>query len=320
MESLPSPTLTRADLTIRPARREDRAALEAIASQIWDGEDYLPDVLDDWFNDPYHGFYVAALRDQVIGAAKITRFADDEWWLEGLRVDPAYQRQGLARILHHFALNQVRQMGSGVVRFSTASTNEAVKRLAKETGFDHVAAYLPYGVDALDEPVQSAGPLNPDDAPRVQAWLDQSAYVAAAQHSYEVDWVFYRLTAGRLANLLAAGQVYGWSPDNHHDPLSGVLILSPADQTRWPDDPTLRVALLDAADRVGAARDVRRLAAQLGRVRVRTRVLNRPEWVAALDQAGYFREWDAEIWLYARDIRLTEHADVRTEVVPPAEN
>jgi ribosomal protein S18 acetylase RimI-like enzyme len=320
VESTPSPTLTRADLTIRLARREDRAALEAIAEQTWDGDDYLPDVLDNWFDDPYEGFYVAVLRDQVVGAAKITRFADDEWWLEGLRVDPAYQGQGLARILHHFALNQVRQMGSGVVRFSTASTNEAVNRLAQETGFVRAAAFLPYGADALNEPVHAVRLLNPDDAPRVQAWLDQSAYVAAAQHSYEADWVFYRLTAERLADLLAAEQVYGWSPTNHPDPLSGILILSPADQTRWPDDPTLRVALLDAADRADAARDVRRLAAQLGRVRVRTRVLNRPEWVAALDRAGYFREWDAEIWLYARDISLTEHADVRTGDMPPAEN
>ena len=81
-------------------------------------------------------------------------------------------------------------------------------------------------------------------------------------------------------------------------------------QPRWSPDGT-RVAYISTAEGGGAQMFVRWIGSGQ---------LNRPEWVAALDQAGYFREWDAEIWLYARDIRLTEHADVRTEVVPPAEN
>jgi RimJ/RimL family protein N-acetyltransferase len=320
VQSIPSQTFTRAELSIRPAQPADRAALEAIAEQTWDGNDYLPRVLDDWFNDPHDGFFGAVLRQQVIGVAKVTRFAEGEWWLEGLRVDPAFQGHGIARILHHFLMNQVRQMGSGVIRFSTASVNEPVKQLAKETGFALMATYLPYGADASDEPVQSVWQLGPDDTPRVRAWLDGSAFFVQAQRSVEWDWSYYLLTETRLADQIAAGLVYGWPLAGRRDQLGGVIVVAPVEKARWLGDPTLKIAYLDAGDLAAAARDMRRLAAAVGRARVRIKVLNRPERVTALENAGYTREWDGEAWLYARDVSLTAHADVRTENAPPSEN
>jgi RimJ/RimL family protein N-acetyltransferase len=320
VQSIPSQTFTRAELSIRPAQPADRAALEAIAGQTWDGNDYLPRVLDDWFSDPHDGFYVAVLRRQVIGVAKVTRFAEGEWWLEGLRIDPAFQGHGIARVLHHFMMNQVRKMGSGVVRFSTASMNEAVKQLAKETGFELMATYLPYGADALDEPVQSVWQLGPDDTPRVWAWLDESEHFVRARRSVEWDWSYYLLTETRLAEQVAAGLVYGWPSAGRRDQLGGVIAVTPVEKARWLGDPTLKIAYLDAGDLAAAARDMRRLAAALGRARVRIKVLNRPERVTALEAAGYTREWDGEAWLYARDVSLTAHADVRTENAPPSEN
>ena len=313
METTPDQTFTRADLSIRPAQPNDRPALEAIARQTWDGDDYLPRVLADWFSDPHGGFYVALLRDHVIGAAKVTRFAKGEWWLEGLRIDPAYQGYGFARILHHFLMNQVRQMGSGIVRFSTASLNEPVQRLAKETGFVRVAVYLPYGADPLAEPVRSWWVLGPDHASRVQRWLDQSAHFDAVQRSYEWDWSYYLLTRERLAEHLAGGLVYGWPHEGDYAALGGVVLLNPADRSRWPGEPTLKIAYFDADDLTAAARDLRRLAAALNCVRVRIKAFDQPDRVAALEQSGYEREWDGEAWLYARDIRLTDHADVANE-------
>ena len=33
---------------------------------------------------------------EVVGIAKLTDMGDDEWWFEGLRIDPAYRRRGIA--------------------------------------------------------------------------------------------------------------------------------------------------------------------------------------------------------------------------------
>ncbi|MGQ9851090.1 MAG: GNAT family N-acetyltransferase [Aggregatilineaceae bacterium] len=318
MQPFPDQTFTRADLVIRPAQPSDREALEAIAAQIWDGNDYLPRVLDTWLNDPYDGFFVATLRDRVIGVSKITRLDEAEWWLEGLRVDPAFQGYGFGRILHHFAVTYVRQHGQGVVRFSTSSENKAVQRLARETGFSRVAIYVPLGADVLDEPVAHLSPLSAQDAPRVRAWLDGSAYFVACQRSIEWNWSFYYLTDARLTERLSAGLVYGWAESDAPQGLRALVIANPAERDRWPDQPVLKIAYLDAApaNLTALAQDIRRLAAHLGRVYVRLKVLEQPDWLAAFEAAGYLRESDHLLWLYARDVSLTAHADVRLEELP----
>jgi len=314
-----TPTFTRAELRIRQAQPEDQAALEAIASQIWDGNDYLPRVIGDWLNDPHDGFFVATLRDQVVGVTKITRLAEGEWWLEGLRIDPAFQGQGYARIMHHFAINHVRQHGTGIVRFSTGSTNDAVHRLAGETGFERVAVYAPYGADVRHEPVERLRQLQPEDLSRVQSWLDASPHFVAAQRSIEWNWSFYLLTAERLAERIAAGLVYGWMEG---DTLAGLVIANPADRDRWPGTPTLKIAYLDARPGMLAAlaRETRRLAAALDRVYVRIKALKERDRLVAFEEAGFARESDHDLWLYARDVVLTTHAAVRVDRLPPLEN
>ncbi len=320
MDSIVAHILTRSELNIRHAEPGDRPALEAIAAQTWDGDDYLPRVLDVWFADPHDGFYVATFRDQVVGVTKLTRFAEGEWWLEGLRVDPAFQGRGISRILHHFVINEARQHREGVIRFSTASLNEAVHKLAAQTGFEFKAAYLGYSADPLAEPVATLRQLAADDGPRVRAWLAASAHFARAQRSIEYDWSFYFLTDARLAERLQAGLVYGWPGEG--DQLGGVLIVNPLDNDRWPGGERLKLAYCDvpASDLAACYRAARRLAAALGRGGVRIKAYKDPVRIQALEQAGYEREWEGETWLYARDLNLTQHADVRIENLPPAED
>jgi GNAT superfamily N-acetyltransferase len=314
VQTTPAKTFTRSDLKIRPALPTDRAALEAIAAQIWDGDDYLPLVLDEWFNDPYDGFFVAALQDQVIGVAKLTRFAEDEWWMEGLRVDPAYQGQGLARILHHFMLNQVRQIGKGIVRFSTSGENAPIHTLAEETGFELVSRYGFYEAEPVNEPVQHVRKLGPDDLAQVRAWLDQSAYYQQSQRSLERDWCYFFITDARLAEWLQAGRVYGFGT-----PITGIVMINLPENERWPEADVFKIGYLDAdADSlVPLAMDLRRMAAALQRKYLHLKPLNIPERIAALQQAGYTQGWDNEAHLFSRDVSLTTNADVRVEEIPP---
>ena len=303
---------TRTDLVIRPARTEDRAALEAIAAQIWEGDDYLPRVFDEWLADPHGGFFVAELHGQVIGAAKISRLSEGEWWLQGLRVDPAYQRQGIGRVLHHFIANEVRKYGTGQVRFSTASTTSAVHQLARETGFRQELMCAILHAPALDEPPQGWRALGVEDLTRVQEWLQRSAHFERMGGSLEWNWTFYRITPSLLRERLSAGLVYGWSGT----PPEGVLILNPAKPTDNP--PALKIGYLDVPDAElrEAARDARRLAVALGQARVRVKPPKTQ--VAVYAQAGFAREWEGEVWLYARDLVLTRHAEIRHETpLPP---
>ncbi len=300
--------LARTHLVIRPVRESDRAALEAIAAQIWDGEDYLPRVFDEWLSDPQGGFFVAELRGQVLGVAKMTRLAEGEWWMQGLRVDPAVQGQGLGRILHHFLTNQVRQYGVGEVRFSTASSSHAIHHLAQETGFRREMVYPVLHAPALDEPPQGWRALHEDDLLQAWQWLQHSAHFEQACRSLEWNWTFYRITEALLRDRLHAGLVYGWATDANATP-DRILIVNPA---RASDDPpsALKVGYLDApeATLTEAVRDARRLAAALGRARVRVKP-PKPQ-LDTFKRAGFQREWEGEVGLYARNVVLTQQVDV----------
>src|SRR5258707_15674731 len=95
-------------IIIRQARLEDRAAMDSISARTWGGDDYLSDVLDDWLADPQGYFYVAEQSDnnQILGMARLVCLGADEWWLEGMRVDPDHYGQGIGRLLHHHLVRQ----------------------------------------------------------------------------------------------------------------------------------------------------------------------------------------------------------------------
>jgi len=82
---------------VRLASLNARERILAIYSRIWEGEDYIPHVLDRWFSEG--GLFVAELAGKVVGFAKNTELSPGEIWLEGLRVDPEHQGKGVAKAL-----------------------------------------------------------------------------------------------------------------------------------------------------------------------------------------------------------------------------
>ncbi|WP_238625690.1 GNAT family N-acetyltransferase [Aggregatilinea lenta] len=302
-------TTTHPDLQIRPASPDDRAAIEAIAAVATYGEERLTHTLDRWYTDAAGEHVVALAGDQVVGAARLSRLGDGEWWIEVLRVAPHHQRQGVARILHHFVLNRVRQIGSGVICFKSSPRTEVVQVVVTETGFEHVASLVSYDAPAA----AGAGPrlarLGPDDLPHVMAWLATLPYFEQVPCSFESEWNFLRLTQARVTDWLAAGQVLGWTPGGE---LQGVAILGAPGDARQRGAGTLRFGYLDAAPAALAyvARAARRWAADSGCERVAVKVVKQPERLLALEDAGFRRRDDREIWLFEREIHLAAHADL----------
>ncbi len=297
-----------APVCLRPVRPGDRAAVEAIAAQVWDGEDYLPEVFDDWLADPEGFFHAATIHDRLVGLVKLTRMEVGEWWMEGLRVDPAYRRRGIGRILHQHVLSQARRFAPGVLRFSTASENATIVRLAGETGFAQVASFVAYGTatdSGAGDSVARLSECAPSDLGRVLAYLEASPYYRAAEHMLEQNWRFLPLRARLLAERLAAGLVYGWWAA---DRLAGVVVLNPVaeeeDETGAPVVRKLYVGYLDADpdQRVALADALHGLARARGDQRVSLKVAEDGAVIGALRAAGYERRWTMNILLFARDL------------------
>ncbi len=144
-------------LTVRPARAADRAAVMAFCARTWgDDGDYIPAVWDEWLMAMQVGqgaLLVAAAvvtgqsaalgtaepAGRPVGLLHVRMVADDEAWIEGVRVDPTERRQGIGRSLVARGLVAAREQGAAVARFFTGAENVASQQLFGGFGFTRVA-------------------------------------------------------------------------------------------------------------------------------------------------------------------------------------
>lgn len=300
--------LDRGAFAIRPLTVQDRAAVEAIAAQIWEGNDYLPVVFDCWLADDDGLFCAGVLHDQVVAVARLAKIGDRQWWLEGLRVDPACQGLGIGRIMHHYMVNVCRRdHAPGTLSFSTNAQNWAMHKLAAETGFDQKAEFAAYGAAPLASADQGRLVLlGSGDVDAAWACLETLPYVRAGNFVFEDNWHFWTLTRDLLAQRLAAGQVYGWQDRAGHA-VAGLVILNQPRDPKADDARRLYAGVIDAVNR-NELRElllaVRGLAGAEDAAGVSWKPLNTPALLAVLVDAGYEQRWDTCVRLYERDLNL----------------
>lgn len=124
---------TASDLVIRPVRPADRDRVVEMTSDILGGDDYIPDVFDEWVADASAAFQAAEVEGVVVGLHRIRPYAPGLVWYEGLRVATSHQRQGIARAMLDSAIAEAREQGYGEIRLATF--NEAASRLFRSAGF-----------------------------------------------------------------------------------------------------------------------------------------------------------------------------------------
>jgi GNAT superfamily N-acetyltransferase len=129
------------NVKIRRLTREDIPAIRHLTKDIWDGEDYIPHVIDKWLAIPQShllGFFLSDpnLNGKEILAAFGRISANDQGlaWIDGGRVDPAYQKSGLGKLMLSHFLNLAKAWGMQKVQYDTSSQNFGSIRLAKHFG------------------------------------------------------------------------------------------------------------------------------------------------------------------------------------------
>lgn len=124
-----------APITVRPATMDDLPRILDIGSRTWDGEDYIPNVAERWLASTQGIFAVAELDGVVCGFGRLAFHDPRHGWLEGLRVDAAYQRRGAARAIDRYLMDTAFRAGVSTLRFSTAADNNESIALNESAGF-----------------------------------------------------------------------------------------------------------------------------------------------------------------------------------------
>lgn len=122
-------------VTIRKLLRSDLDDIAEISRHIWEGNDYLPSVVDDWLKDPNCHFYGVEENGHVVSVGNLRLLEDGRTgWMEGLRVHPEHRGKGFANEITTYLTKKAERLGVERIRYTTSDRNEASLKLAKMAG------------------------------------------------------------------------------------------------------------------------------------------------------------------------------------------
>jgi GNAT superfamily N-acetyltransferase len=284
------------DLIIRPARPEDRPAMERICAHTWESGDYIQDMWDEWLAGEDGPLLVAELAGiGVVSLNKVTIHPAGQFWLEGMRVDPDYRGRGIARRCLDYNLAYAQEHGGRVVRLSTGDYNAPVHAMVARVGMERVTTGLLRTAAALPGGRRPAA-LGPGDGEAVWRFWQQSPVLARSAGLYCRDWAWQELSAEQVAAMLARGEVLAeLAPDGS---LAAVATVH-----HYPGDDEVWVGIADGdPGAVEALALATRAEAAAAGARVARIMLPGVPWLReAFHAAGYAPgDWDGEMWVYER--------------------
>jgi GNAT superfamily N-acetyltransferase len=279
-------------LVSRPALPKDTRQVMELTARIWDGDDYVPYVWQEWLEDPDGILIVAEYGRRVVGLAKLAQFTHTDWWMQGLRVDVDHRGRGIARHLHEYILQYWLRHGSGVLRLSTSSKNSPVHHLCKESGMHQVGDMIAFGSASMPEPLSGWSRLGEEEAAAALAYARQSPVVQRAGGRIDFVWAWVDLNLENLARIIREGHAWRREED-------GALLVAAVDDEDGRQA-YLQLLACDMEALPGCLLAFRRMAAQMGMEKVRWLAPVDAEVQSDLAKAGYTTHWESSLFLFER--------------------
>lgn len=284
-------------IVCRPALPLDTPGMSELTSKIWDGEDYIPGVWEEWLFDPHGLLAVAMFSGRIVGIGKLTKLSTDDWWLEGLRVHPQYENQGIASHIHDYLLRIWEEIGSGKIRFATMSTRKPVTYLAQSRHFKIVGEYTTF--KAPNATSQNSNWKNPFtfvnlyELDKLVAWLSQMSGQQLAFGLFNLGWQFAPPREEYLRKILLEQQAYWWNLGR------GLLIMVEKQDgvTSWA---RARQILCNPEDLVKILLDLRLIGKIMGHAGITWLAPLLPNVEKSLRDAGYERDWNYSLLVFEK--------------------
>jgi GNAT superfamily N-acetyltransferase len=198
-------------LTFRPAIPADKPRILAITAQVWEGEDYVPDVIDEWLAPGTAELIAACAGDELVGFARYDRPFRDYAWFQGLRTDPAWQGRGVAKALMRHMLERARLEGIRRAGASTYVDNLVSQHIMEAQGFVRAAGfvYCEAGPEELAHEAASSIAITSIPPDEALAFIRRSRFLEAARGFFPHSWCFYPFALGPEAVLGRMRNLFG---------------------------------------------------------------------------------------------------------------
>jgi GNAT superfamily N-acetyltransferase len=274
-------------VVIRPTLPSDTPDVLEFCKYIWEGNDYIPYVWNEWMADPRGTLFTAEYAGHAVGIARVTHLAPKQWWFEGLRVNPDFHDKKIGSALHEYITEWWLENGDGTVRLWTNAKRVKVHHLCKKLGFVHTQEVTFYAAAPRDEPVDSFAPAIESQIPEMTEFTLRSPSLPLAGGMMDMGWQPVVPDEVTFRGVLSRGEgAFLWWRGRR-----GLVGL-------WEDDdekgmhPMVGLAACEVPDLTELLLDVRRLTARDGRHKVVWNACLTPELDAILLSAGFSRESD----------------------------
>lgn len=287
------------ELEVRRARNEDKEAVLAFCQQTWEWGDYIADVWDEWLHNPQGALLVATLGGQdgqPVGVANMRMLTKNEAWLEGMRVDPAYRRQGISSALFDALIVEAKRFGAVTARLMTESNNTASLSVLSHKSLRQVSALALYSAGlpetsrkrdtGLDAPVLATAA----DINEIIDYLNVSNIFPAVGGLYSEGFTALSITSELIDSKVQAQQVYVL---RRWERLDGLAMVE--QRERWGEK-HLFIGYIDGTTESISliAYALRAMLPQFGLERVRASI---PDLMMVRDAfTGAEYEWDGHIF------------------------
>ena len=277
----------------RPALSSDRADVFEFTKFIWEGRDYIRYVWDEWFADP-NGILVAAeYGGHCVGIAKVSLSAPRQWWLQGFRVNPAYQDLKIGSHIHAYVDGWWLEHGDGVVRLMTSSKRVKVHHLCEKLGYTKILEVKELEASLVDEACTNFQPVQADEIP-LALKVAQNAPIMKVSHGLlDLGWDAIQPTEDLLASIQQKGMAFWWRGRE------GLLL----EWEHWSDEGMMLGIGLPACAIEALPEllyDARRLASQQGRIGVFWISPLTAEILSVAEKTGYYHHREHSGYLYEK--------------------
>lgn len=279
-------------IDVRPARAEDKANILAFCRNTFSWGDYIPDVWDDWLMFAGGQLLIATVNEQPAGVVHVALLENNVAWMEGMRVNPDYRRQGVARVLNARAVEFARERSCVAAQLVTSTKNVAAQAMLEASNYRRAVRFNEWQTEpqAGDLSIWRVATAN-DIENILTIWNASDIRAASRQVIPTRHWHWTPISKARLYKHLQTNEVRVTQ--------NSFAFLPPFDERDWNG---LSIYLLAGApaEMTAMAFAARAEAAYRGYAHVEAFLVDHAPLNTALENAGFKTE--SGVFLYEQEL------------------
>lgn len=195
-----------------------------ISREIWEGDDYIPEIFDKWVSDPYGEFVGLFKENELLAFGKMTYLTPTDVWLEGLRKHQHSDIKGVAKYFTEYYMEILsNRRDITTVRFATYFSNYGSIIPAEKCGFKRILTCslknLEIGTTKKNDiPDTITTDISYDE---FKEYILNMNYLRQCRGLLSKGWVVYDVTDQLLSEFYTKQQFAVWKEDGT---IEGIVI------------------------------------------------------------------------------------------------